>query len=204
MDVPIMNKSAKLVHGVGLNDADYQIASYAIICGRRKQQWVCPIYIVWKGMLERCYSAKYQLRCPTYIGCSVVQEWHSFSAFRAWMLSQDHKGRQLDKDILVPGNRVYGPGTCVFVSPELNKLLNGYSAARGEWPIGVCLHKGTGKFQAMCCNPFNRKNEHLGLFTTPDAANDAWRVRKHEHACTYAELQSDPRVATALRARYAS
>lgn len=203
-----MAKKIKPVCGIGINDVDYPVSLYAIVCGRKKQVWICPLYRAWKDMLVRCYSEKHHASQPTYIGCSANTEWHSFSKFRAWMLTQDHEGKHLDKDILSPGNKVYGPDTCVFVSQELNTFLTDSAAARGKWPIGVHWSKKTGKLEAGCGNPFTRngllkKNDFLGYFDCPNAAHEAWRQRKHEHACRYADMQTDPRIAQALRTRYA-
>lgn len=198
-----MSNKGKLVRGVGVNDADYPVNITAVIGGRRKALWECRFYRAWVGMLERCYSAKFHDRCPTYIGCSVTPEWHSFSAFRAWMVAQDWEGNHLDKDILHPGNKIYAPDTCVFVSHQLNMFMTDRGAARGEWPIGVHWNRRVGKFVAQCRNPFTGASEYLSLFTCPAEAHEAWRARKHEHACVYADMQTDPRIAKALRARYA-
>lgn len=78
------------------------------------------------------------------------------------------------------------------------------AAARGEWPIGVSWQKSAGKFKAYCHNPFTCKQEHLGMFTDHDAAHEVWRARKHELSCQYADRQTDPRIANALRKRYSS
>jgi hypothetical protein len=120
------------------------------------------------------------------------------------METQPWAGNQLDKDILVPGNKVYSPETCVFVSSALNSFLLDHGRARGKWPLGVGPHKMTGKFRARCSNPFTGKEESLGMFSDPADAHEAWRARKHEHALRYADMQSDPRVADALRSRFSS
>jgi len=193
-----MKGMKKLVCGVGVNDANYFVNP--TINGERV---VCPFYSAWKHMLGRCYSAKFQAGCPTYTGCSVAPEWKSFMTFRSWMVERDWQGRQLDKDLLFPGNKVYSPQTCVFVSDGVNTFTIDSAATRGEWPIGVNWHKQKGKFAAMCSNPFTGKKEHLGYFTCPDAAHEAWRKRKHELALQFAEQQTDPRVAKALSSRYA-
>lgn len=192
----------KMVRGVGVNDADYQVYMYEKVDGKQKQIWICPMYRVWTHMLDRCYSTKLQASYPTYIGCTVVPEWLSFSVFRYWMQSQPWERGYLDKDILAKGNKAYGPDTCVFVSGTLNNFLNDNRAARGQYPVGVSLKKDMGKLQAKCCNPFSAKEEHLGYFDCPDAAHEAWRARKHELACRYADMQTDPRIAAALRTRY--
>lgn len=195
-------KTKRLILGIGVNDADYQVSRNEIVDGKRKDVWRCPYYQAWKDMLCRCYSRRCHGIQPTYSRCRVDPEWHRFSSFRAWMERQEWEGMQLDKDILVPGNKTYSPELCVFVSRNLNSFLTGRGSARGEYPIGVCWHKGIGKFQAVCSNPFSGKNEYIGLFTDAEPAHEAWRKRKHELACKYADMQTDNRVAEALRSRF--
>lgn len=192
----------KLVHGVGINDADYQVNLNESGL-KRSRIWMCPIYQVWANMIARCYSARYQAMNPSYIGCTVSPEWHYFSEFKAWMEGRHWQGMQIDKDLLLKGNKVYGPEACVFVSNQLNSFIGGRSSSRGDCPAGVFWSDDHGKFRSMCCNPFTGKREHLGFFTDPDVAHEAWRAKKHQHACRYADMQSDQRIAQALRTRYA-
>ncbi len=197
-----MRKKSKLVYGVGVNDSDYNVTEHALVDGKDKIVRMCPFYSTWTSMLERCYSDKEQIRYPTYIGCSIVEEWKTFSVFKSWMEQQDWQGKQLDKDLLVHSNKVYGPEHCVFVSGQVNSFMVESTATRGEWPIGVHWDKGKKKFQANCRNPFTKKKEHLGLFTCPNEAHRAWLKRKQELAIALAALQTDPRVAKALIDRY--
>lgn len=199
-------KPRKLVCGVGINDAEYVVKreENGYVDGKRKRKlvWMCPYYRVWQNMLERCYSEKYQERQPTYKGCSVSDEWHTFSNFRSWMETQNFEGLQIDKDLLIVGNKVYGPHTCMFVTSMVNNFALDRGAARGEWLIGVAWYKPTGKFRANCRNPFTRKQENLGYFTCEQEAHEAWRKRKHELALELAAIQADERVAKALINRY--
>ena len=195
-------RKKNIVCGVGRNDADYQVFEHAVIGGKDKIIWACPYYQVWSSMLKRCYSAKLHYNRPTYIECFVDPKWLIFSVFREWMSLHNWKGNQLDKDILCPGNKIYRPDYCIFVSSALNNFITDSRAARGEWPIGVSLHKKTGKFQATCKNPFTRKYEYLGLYSCPTDAHDVWRAKKQQHAYSYAEMQDDPRIARALRDRF--
>jgi hypothetical protein len=199
-----MKKKPKGICGTGVNDADYPVCRYENVDGKSKLLWKCPLYQVWVSMIKRCYSSSIHNKFTTYSGCSVVPSWEKFSAFREWMESQDWKGKQLDKDILIPGNKVYGPDTCVFVSGQLNSFMTDSGAARGALPTGVSLNKQCGKFRAQCSNPFTVKIEILGLFADSSDAHEAWRARKHEHACRYADMQTDLRIADALRKRYAA
>jgi len=199
-------KAKKLLYGFGINDADYAVQKVETIRvnGVRKQKrvWVCPYYRAWENMLERCYSAKYHERFPTYRGCSVSEEWITFSNFRAWMECQDFEGMHLDKDILFEGNKVYSKETCVFVTSMVNTFTLDRGASRGEWMVGVTWHKGASKFQSRCRNPFNKKQEHLGYFLCEVEAHQEWLKRKLELAHLLAAEQTDERVAKALIERY--
>lgn len=193
-----MHKNLRPYYGVGINDSDYAIESVAN--GKRH---VCPFFRKWHRMLERAYCHKYHYRKPSYTGVSVCNEWHSFMAFRYWMLTQNWEGKHLDKDLIFPGNKVYSPETCAFVDGITNNFTTDYASGRGEWPIGVNFDKANNKFKARICNPFTKKSESLGYFSCPDKAHFAWKRRKHELALQLADIQSDPRVAEALRSRYA-
>ena len=195
-------KHKKLVYGVGTNNADYAVVKYETteVNGVKKQKlvWRCAYYQAWKHMIERCYSAKLQEQYPTYRGCTVSNDWLVFSKFKAWMEKQDWEGKDLDKDILIEGNKVYSADTCVFVTRMVNTFTIDRGAARGDWSIGVHWHKAAGKFRSMCSNPFTRKQESLGLFKTEQEAHNAWAKRKLELAHELAAIQTDPRVAKAL------
>ena len=196
----------RLVYGVGINDADYVVVKWETIevkgVRKRKRVWECPYYRAWANMLERCYSTKFQERNPTYKGCSVSEEWLTFSNFRRWMESQDWEGMQLDKDILFAGNNVYSAKTCVFITSIVNTFTVDCRASRGEWSIGVYWNKQAGKFLSQCSNPLTNKREHLGIFTCEDEAHQAWLKRKLELAHLLAAEQTDERVAKALISRY--
>lgn len=200
-------KSARLVYGVGINDADYAVErkeTIGYVNGKQKQKrvWQCPYYRVWYNMLVRCYSPEYQERQPTYKGCRVSKEWLTFSEFKSWMETQDFEGMQLDKDLLFEGNKVYSKETCVFVSREVNMFTTDRGNDRGEWLIGVNWHKLAGKFRSQCRNPLTKRREYLGLFTYEQEAHQAWLKRKLELAHELAAIQTDKRVGRALIGRY--
>ena len=193
----VIKMARKLIYGVGFNDADYPVTT-----GEGRNRRTCPFYLRWASMLRRCYSVSHKKKYPTYSECTTCEEWLIFSNFKSWMEQQDWKGKHLDKDILFKENKTYSPEACVFISPETNMLTTDSSAIRGEWPIGVSWHKHEMKFRSGCSNPFTKKIEHLGYFSNPEQAHQAWRKRKHELACEIASLQEDARVAAALMTRY--
>jgi len=200
-------KAKKLLYGVGINDADYVVQrkeTIGYVNGKQKQKlvWECPYYRVWAHMLQRCYSPKYQEKYPTYKGCSVSEEWITFSNFRAWMEEQDFVDKQLDKDLLFEGNKVYSAETCVFVTSIVNSFTIDRGNDRGEWLIGVHWDKAKGKFVSQCNNPFTKKRGNLGRFTCELEAHQTWLKRKLELAHMLAAEQTDERVAKALIERY--
>jgi len=81
-----------------------------------------PEYEKWYHMLERCYSERHHKKYPTYKGCSVCSEWHNFQEFAKWLhlKNKNFKSLELDKDILLKGNKVYSPSTCSLVSRAKN------------------------------------------------------------------------------------
>lgn len=197
----------RLLYGVGVNDADYAVTKFettGYVDGKRKRKliWACPFYQTWKHMLERCFSEKYRAEYPTYKDVTCCGEWLTFSNFKQWMEQQDWEGKQLDKDIIVPENKVYSPETCAFVLGVTNNFVTASDASRGEYPLGIYWNKRNEKFQAKCNNPLTKGREHLGYFNTPKEAHEAWRKRKHELAQLVAATESDPRVVEALKKRY--
>lgn len=199
-------KKRKPIHGFGINDADYVVTVSETIGWDGNKQltklvWKCPFYSTWKSMIERCYSKKYLDKKPSYNGCSICEEWKYFSNFKSWMEKQDWEGNRLDKDLLIRGNRVYSPDTCIFVSQQVNSFITESQAARGDHPIGVSLRKSSGKFSASCRDGAG-KLKSLGYYETPEEAHQAWLAYKLEVAKELAAKQKDERVSKALLNRY--
>lgn len=175
----------KPIYGVGINDADY--ITQATIDGKRVR---CPFNSVWHNMIKRCYSDVSQKERPTYKGCTVCNEWLTFSDFKLWMIKQDWKGKSLDKDILIQGNKIYSPDRCVFVTQEMNCLLLDNKAIRGTLPIGVSLFKRDGNYHSQI--KINGINVHLGYHDTPELAHKAYKVAKYAHIKEIALQQTEP------------
>ena len=175
----------KLVHGVGIYDLkdDPSHITNKKIGG--KIVWKCPFYDKWKSMMRRCYSERCLQKSPQYRGCSVCEEWHIFSNFMAWMKTQSWEGKQIDKDILVPGNKVYSPETCVFVSRNVNVLLTNSLAKRGKCPVGVRFMVSIKKYTAQMTR--YSKITHLGTFDTPEEAHEAYKKERIKYILEIAE-----------------
>ena len=180
----------KLVYGLGINDAWY-------VVGRKVdgKSVKCPFYVRWASMLKRAYCNDLHKRNPTYKDVTVCDEWHTFSTFKAWMEGQDWEGKALDKDLLVQGNKEYGPDTCCFVPTALNNLLLTSEARTGAHPLGVSL-SAAGRYVATC--KADGKTSYLGTFSTPEEASWAYREFKAKLIRGVAESLLDERVKEGL------
>jgi hypothetical protein len=172
---------ATLVCGVGINDRS---------CPAKVNGKITKEYTMWKSMLERCYSEKVHEKYPTYIGCSVSDNFNYYHLFHAWCQTQvgfGKEGYQLDKDLLIKGNKVYSEHTCVFIPKSLNLLLTKRTLDRGLLPIGVT--KQGSKFKAQCS--LVGKRIYLGLFDTPELAFEVYKTFKEAHIKEQTEVYKD-------------
>lgn len=192
----------RLLWGKGINDSDYNVTRSETMNGKRKVLWTCPFYTRWTSMLARCYSSKLHERSPSYVGCSVAEPWLYFSNFRKWMVDQDWEEKELDKDLLIRGNKVYSENTCVFISRKINLFISEVEQSRGEFPIGVTFHATRNKFRADCRCVVEERSKHLGFFDNSEEAHLAWLSFKLQQAYILAEEQNEPKVAAALINRY--
>jgi len=130
-------------------------------------------YVAWGTMLKRCYSEVLHGRQPSYIGCSVCEEWHNYQTFSKWYCENIYQVNdeimQLDKDILHKGNKVYSPENCVFVPQRINLLFLKREASRGEYPLGIVPSPNHKKFTASC------HEINLGTFNTIEEAFSAYK-----------------------------
>lgn len=165
----------KPVYGLGINDSKEPVTK-------------SPYYKTWHNMMKRCYDTGYQAKQPTYIGCSVCKEWLTLSSFEAWMRLQDWQGKELDKDILNPGNKVYSPQNCAFVSRAINSLLNQRRPKASGLPQGVYWCHYTKKYRAELVK-WGRK-ESIGRYDTPQQASTAYKKAKARHIREIANSQS--------------
>lgn len=152
-----------------------------------------PQYTTWHNMLNRCYNEKSQKRRPTYNVCSVIEEWLNYDTFAKWydenIYQVDGEKMCLDKDILIKGNKIYSPDTCVFAPAAINSLFTKANSIRGELPVGVHFHKARQKYLAKCTN--NGKMIHLGYFSTPEEAFQVYKIYKENLIKEIAEHYKD-------------
>ena len=141
------------------------------------------------NMLRRCYSDTFKKKNPTYEGCEVSDKFISYEYFYEWCNNQfgfNNKDWQLDKDLLVKGNKVYSENTCVFIPSEINSLLINCTASRGEHLIGVSWNKKANAFKAQV-RKNKGKREYLGYFNTEIEAFNAYEKAKEAFVKEQAE-----------------
>ena len=146
-------------------------------------------YMLWKDMLKRCYNDSFKKKNPTYEGCEVSDNFKSYEYFYEWCHKQigfDNEGWQLDKDLLIKGNKVYSEDSCVFVPKDINLLLTKRTASRGEHLIGVYWCKKGKAFKAQVSKN-KGKQEYLGLFNTEIEAFNAYKTAKESFVKEQAE-----------------
>ena len=165
----------KLKYGKGFCD----------LCTYDENKNILKSYIAWNNMLARCYSSKYQNKYPTYIGCNVCDEWLVFSNFKLFYDLNYKENFHLDKDLLVDGNKVYSPSTCIFIPLYINNLFTDRGGKRGEYPIGVSYDKKA-KNKYKACISINSDIIHIGMFPTIESAHLAWLNAKQHYIRTTA------------------
>ena len=185
---------APSVYGIGVLGAKYQAKINGVITKE---------YTLWQNMLERCYSDTYKKKNQTYIDCEVSDKFKSYEYFYEWCCNQigfGVDGFELDKDLLIKGNKVYNESTCVFLPKEINLLLIKRESLRGEYLIGVYWHKTNKAFVARVAKN-KGKQEYLGSFKTELEAFNAYKEAKEAFVKEQANKwkdKIDPRAYNAL------
>ena len=160
----IKNPYAKKTFGIGYsgNYEDYNSKAHS----------------VWIAMLGRCYKTT-DKAYKNYgaIGVKVCEEWKCFANFQKWynenIYEIENEKVHLDKDILVDGNNIYSPETCIFVPQRINKM---FETKKSNLPRGVWQNKTKTKYCSTIRVYKNGKSEkvNLGTFDTIELAEKTY------------------------------
>lgn len=155
-------------------------------------------YNTWSSMIRRCHDPKFISKEPTYEGCIIVDDWYCYQDFGYWYTDNYYEvpgeKMQLDKDILVKNNKVYGPNTCCFVPHHINSLFTTRKNRRGELPIGVFYTNkySTNRYSVRCNTMFgDRKTITVHGFTDPTEAFETYKELKEQEIKRVADYYSD-------------
>ena len=158
--------------------------------GNPSTEYTTKAGVAWGSLTARCNTnGKYSERFKTYVHCE--NGFGDFQEFAEWCQTQEGyfqlEGSRpwcLDKDILIPGNKIYSPQTCCFVPSFINSLFaNKAKPRKYDLPLGVTSWGN--KFLARCNTQEGRIN--IGIFTEAHEAHKAWQMCKIEHIKNVAE-----------------
>lgn len=146
---------------------------------------------LWNDMNTRCYNDKLHDRFPQYSDCEV--KFSSKEDFYKWVdenyYTIDGEIIDLDKDILVKGNKDYGRDTCIFAPHSINTLFLSNKKGRGKYPIGVSYDKDRNKYRADFS--FNGNRIHLHRWNTPEEAFIEYKAYKEAFIKAVADRYKD-------------
>ena len=165
------NPNKPVIFGVGfIGDGEYS--------SKRGKDYF--IYVVWYNMLARCYDDRLQEKFPAYIGCTVHEDWHNFQSFAEWYHNHEFfgLGYELDKDLIVKGNKIYSPENCTLIPKWLNNMIKISCKTGNGLPIGV-TRKGC-KYRARVTDSSEGVEMYIGSFDTKEEAS-AMYVKEKEN-----------------------
>ena len=168
-------------------------------------RWVKSKAAMWDGVLYQCKTRGFRLwndlvyrtihpshthtegrRSKLY--AESVNLFEDFDTFVEWCLEQhgymnrevNGKFWQLDKDLLVSGNKNYGPDFCVFLPNDVNSLFVTGRSQKSEsgLPLGVSLYQRDSNQFIAQCQTNGTRNGYLGKFSTVNEAHAEWQKAK--------------------------
>lgn len=161
-----------------------------------------PLSVKWRSAINRCYNPDFHHKFPTYKDCYICDEWRYLSNFISWARNPESgymDGYELDKDLLIKGNKVYSPDTCCFLPRQINIIFSTKPDKNGL-PIGVAFDARHKKYYSQF-----RGGEQtwLGYFDTVEEAFQAYKTAKESYikkiaAAYYNEGKITKRVYDAL------
>ena len=107
----------------------------------------------YNNLYNRCYNERVHELKPWYRDCTICDEWLSLPG-----RNEDKTGRQrfidwvndgnfyeiegeptveLDHNILVKGNTIYSPETCIYAPKSINSMFSGFHGRKNDLPVGV-------------------------------------------------------------------
>ena len=155
----VRNVYARTMVGVGfIGEGDY---------GAKDGNRASLAHRAWSDMFSRVYR---DFAKEFYKDCTICKEWHNFQNFAKWYVNQKGYGLgyELDKDLLVKGNKIYSPETCCLVPVEINLSIVGSRSFRGDYPVGVTKMSRGGGYVARISKFGNPT--YLGSYSNPKEA----------------------------------
>ncbi len=197
---PVIGKSGPrpelrtLIYGVGINDV--MIAEFSTSKMAR----------TWRGIIRRTGKRDPNMYTyETYKDCTLDPIWYKLSAFKEWVEQwDDYENKEIDKDILIPGNKHYGPDTCLMVRRVVNLWFKPHAGLTGGLPRGVSWNtawkrgKSPNPYRAQI-NPIETgKRTALGSYATIEEASTVFESARKEQLKILMETETDLKVKNAI------
>lgn len=174
----IANPYHKIASGVGfMGEGLYQVEN---------DPKLKKVLSLWRAILKRCYESGTNKTYKTYEDCTVHEDWHNFQNFAAWYVNHEYYGfgYDLDKDLLVRGNKVYSAETCCMLPHQLNTSLPIVRGNNNERSVGVYKNRQN-KYQVAVTK--DGKRVSLGVYITDVEASDVYKDFKRKVLVDLAE-----------------
>jgi hypothetical protein len=162
----------------------YYPSLYGVACVGNAITWKngkhLQSYIIWQGMIRRCYDENFQKKHPTYKNCTVDKKWLCYENFQKWYDYNYYevKNKQdkmcLDKDIFYKNNTIYSPNTCCFVPNSINALFK--NQCHNNHDIS---HRKYG--YSIYCGRKDKTKKYIGFTTNKDEAIKLSNQARTEH-----------------------
>tara|TARA_R100000353_G_scaffold171484_1_gene135914 strand:- start:41 stop:781 length:741 start_codon:yes stop_codon:yes gene_type:complete len=182
----------ELCYGVGINDV-------MIPYFTETKTWR-----TWSGIIRRSGKRDPNMHnYESYKDCTLDTKWYKLSAFKEWIEQwDDYKNKEVDKDILIPGNLHYGPDTCLMVRRVVNAWFKPHFN-HGDLPRGVTWNSswrktGKGKPYRAQITPIGGKRTHLGYFDTIEEASAVFESERIKQIDILIETETDLKVKNAI------
>jgi hypothetical protein len=158
------------------------------------KKYMTPEFNVWLSMHRR--SENFNGEKPSYEDVTICKEWWNFQNFAKWYNENIYECNErlcLDKDILIPKNKIYSPEACRLVPDSLNQLFKQQPEKDNNLPIGVYYDNGNKNKPYRTCKLYyvNEDGEvHLTQesFKTPNEAFELYKSYKEKYIRDCAEF----------------
>ena len=185
----------QLIYGVGINDI--MIPEFT-----KTRTWR-----TWCGIIRRTDKRDPKLLSQPgkeyYADCTLDPRWYELSVFKEWIEKwDDFENKEVDKDLLIPGNKIYGPDTCLMVRPIVNSWFKP-NAGKGGLPRGVSWNSGwkrgksSNPYRAQI-TPIGGKRTGLGYYATIEEASAVFEKARKEQIQILIETETDLKVKNAM------
>ena len=175
----IKNPYAKIIKGVACIGETSTVDTNGKVLKSREK---------WGDMIKRCYDKKELKRRPSYMGVEVCDEWLCYANFKKWydenVYEIEGERIHLDKDILIKGNKIYSPETCIFVPQRINILFREF-----ENKFPTLEERSNGTFAVRI--RMNGISKRISGFETKERAEECYLKEKRQIIKEIAEEYKD-------------